>query len=530
MVPEHGVKALIFDVGGVLIRTESQEPRRKLAEGLGITVEELYALVFASEESRRVQLGQAGYDEAWGGLARHLGLDQQSLAAVQREMFSADRLDYELVDFIRRQRGQVKTALLSNAGSALRETLRSEGIEDCFDEVIISAEVGLMKPDPAIFRIALDRLGVAPEEAAFVDDMQENVEAATELGLLGIHFTSRAAVLQQLQAVLHPEGPKNNSADEPAVQPDVRGYLAVDLPALARLINQADRLDDAGFATTEQALAYRLEAPETEPGKNLFVAAVDGSLAGYILVNRRPEPELERIGAVGIVHPEWRRRGIGTALMLRAEQRAREMGSGKPLFLEMVARGRVSGAAELAEACGLSAVRYFFYMHCVELDNLPEPCFPAGIRVRSIDPERDAARFLEADNDAFSDHWGFVATTPEEVEHWLRSTSFRADDAILAVDEQDRIAGFCLLTFPEVEVEMQASNPPLVDDLGVLRAYRRKGIGRALLLAGMRRVHSLGFSKVALAVDADNPNKALRLYESVGFQSVSRSAVFRKAL
>jgi mycothiol synthase len=216
--------------------------------------------------------------------------------------------------------------------------------------------------------------------------------------------------------------------------------------------------------------------------------------------------------------------------MRRAETRAKALRGAKPLFLEMVARERVASAAQLAQKCGLQAVRYFFYMHCRDLANLPQPVYPDGITTRSLNPQSDAASFVAADNDAFSDHWGFVAVTREQVDHWLSSSAFSPDNAILAVDEAGRIAGFCQLLFPEMEGTMLASNPPLVDDLGVVHDFRRRGIGRALLLSGMHRVRALGFDKVALAVDADNPNQALRLYESVGFQVVSRSTAFRKPL
>jgi len=70
----------------------------------------------------------------------------------------------------------------------------------------------------------------------------------------------------------------------------------------------------------------------------------------------------------------------------------------------------------------------------------------------------------------------------------------------------------------------------MIGDLARRPAHRRRGSGRALLLARMRRIHSEGFSAVGLAVDTDNPNKALRLYESVGFTVKSRSTVFRKEL
>ena len=526
---DRNIKAIIVDMGGVLLRTEAQEPRRALAARLGLSIEELYTIVFDSEESRRLQLGEVSYEDAWNVVAERFGLDEEGLAAVQRQMFAADRLDVELVSYLRRARCQVKTALLSNAGSRLRESLRDQGIEDAFDEVIISAEVGMMKPDPEIYRIALERMGVEAHEAVFVDDSPVNVEAASRLGILGIQFTTRESTMQRLDEVLDRT---STAVDKHSAvtRLEIRHYEPPDLPALTKLINAADRVDDAGFATTERVLADRFAKPGVEPTRDLFLAFVGHTLIGYVQADRRPEPEIDRIGAIGIVHPQWRRLGVGTALMARVPQRALEKRAGKPLFLEMVARERVAGAAELARSLGMEAVRYFFYMQCGDLDHLPDPVLPPGIHLRPLDPSHDAARYTCAFNDAFSDHWGFTEMTAEQVEHWLRSPAYHPGDVILALNEGDEIAGFCNLLFPQMEEAMLKSNPPMVDDLGVVHRFRRRGLGRALLITGMLQVRSQGHAAVALAVDADNPNKALRLYESVGFKVVSRTTAFRKPL
>jgi len=311
---------------------------------------------------------------------------------------------------------------------------------------------------------------------------------------------------------------------------NIRSFQPDDLPALVRLINEADRVDDAGNATTLTGLSHRLAEPRIKPAENLYVAEADGRLVGYVLVLPRPEANLLRIGTAGIVHPQWRRQDIGTALMRRAEERARVFRSDKPVFLEMFARERIAGHDELALSLGLRPVRYFFYMQCHNLSSLPAPAFPPGIHMRTLNPLQDADPFLAAYNDGFSDHWGYVPTTREQLEHWFHSPHFCAEDALLAVTEEGQIAGLCIVIFPQMEPEMLKTNPPLIDDLAVPHAYRRQGIGRALLLAGMHRIHGRGFQACALGVDADNPNQALHLYESVGFVVASRSTAYRREL
>jgi epoxide hydrolase-like predicted phosphatase len=203
--PTCPIKALIFDFGGVLLRTMSQEPRDRLAARLGLSREQLLSIVFDSEESQLEQLGRISPDVRWRRLAQDLGLrSQQEVEAFQTEFFAADALDVELIAYLRRMRGPYKTALLSNAWADLATWLRTRfHIDNCFDVIVISAAVHMMKPDPAIYHYTLSQLQVAPQEAVFVDDSRPNVEAAAALGIHAIQFTTPEAVLEQVESLIH---------------------------------------------------------------------------------------------------------------------------------------------------------------------------------------------------------------------------------------------------------------------------------------------------------------------------------------
>jgi epoxide hydrolase-like predicted phosphatase len=202
--PSPSVKALIFDFGGVLVRTESEEPRRQVAERLGLSPEELYAIVFESEASILAELGRMSSRDRWQRVSDLLGLHSaEECIAVMREFFSGDVLDTELVECIRRMRGRYRLALLSNFTDSLPRLIENEfGLGDCFDAIIVSALVGMRKPDPAIYRLTLERLQVAPEEAVFIDDIAENVRAAASLGIQAIQFKSREALCADLSTLL----------------------------------------------------------------------------------------------------------------------------------------------------------------------------------------------------------------------------------------------------------------------------------------------------------------------------------------
>jgi epoxide hydrolase-like predicted phosphatase len=161
-------------------------------------------LVFSGDSGDRAQLGEITVDEHWENIRRILGLDAARIGEFQRQFWGGDRLDGELVDYIRRLRGRYKTGLLSNAFSDLRQvTTTMLNISDAFDEMVISAEIHLMKPDPRIYQYALRRLGVAPPEAVFIDDMLQNVEGARSQGIYAIHFRQRAQAWVDLERLLN---------------------------------------------------------------------------------------------------------------------------------------------------------------------------------------------------------------------------------------------------------------------------------------------------------------------------------------
>jgi epoxide hydrolase-like predicted phosphatase len=194
------VKAIIFDVGGVLIRTHSWAGREKWAARLGMDAREFEDFVFSGESGRQAQLGQISSAEHWAWLADHFDLDQTGIAELRRDFFSGDRLDESLVAYIKRLRqAGYRTGLLSNAGSEARHLLSGDyPIIDHFDGVIISAEVGVMKPAPKIYQLAAQSVGVEPEAALFVDDVPANVEGARAVGMQAIHFTDPKLARQQL--------------------------------------------------------------------------------------------------------------------------------------------------------------------------------------------------------------------------------------------------------------------------------------------------------------------------------------------
>ena len=198
------IKAIIFDLGGVLLRTADFSPRDRLAARLGMNRYELEELIFGGESGDRAQRGEITVQEHWEHLQRQLNYSPQQFKALLDEFFAQDRLDDDLMDYVRRLHKTYQTVLLSNAWDDLRKVIAEKWhFEDAFDNIIISAEVKLVKPDEHIYRLALDRLGVDPEQAIFVDDMQRNVDGAKAVGLHGIRFFTPQQMCFDLEQLLN---------------------------------------------------------------------------------------------------------------------------------------------------------------------------------------------------------------------------------------------------------------------------------------------------------------------------------------
>jgi len=185
------IKVVFWDLGGVLVRTEDRSKRERWEHRLGMEPRQLDRLIFGGDAGRKASVGEYSVDEVWEWVRQELDLSQEEGQQLARDFWQGDDLDSELVAYIRGLRVKFQTGLISNAWLELRGMLENHwNIDDAFDDLVISAEVGLAKPDPAIYRLALERLNVEADRAVFVDDFIQNIAAAAEIGMHAVHFTN----------------------------------------------------------------------------------------------------------------------------------------------------------------------------------------------------------------------------------------------------------------------------------------------------------------------------------------------------
>ncbi len=196
------IKAVIFDVGGVLIRTEDYTSRQKWEQKLGLAPGESEQIVFNSKMGQKAQRGEISNEALWSWIGTRLDLRNEQLAAFRAGFWAGDVLNTQLVAYIRSLRPAYQTAIISNATDGLRASLTEEfQIADAFDLIVGSAEEKIMKPDPQIYQITLDRLGRQPQESVFIDDFAHNIAAARSLDMFVIHYRPGVNAPNELAAL-----------------------------------------------------------------------------------------------------------------------------------------------------------------------------------------------------------------------------------------------------------------------------------------------------------------------------------------
>jgi FMN phosphatase YigB (HAD superfamily) len=189
------ITALVCDVGGVLLDMSGPERRSPWAQRLGITVDALCEQVWDAIGFRNGSQRPEVIDR----IAQRTGLTGIDATALLDDFASHWIRNEELVGVLQSLRGRYRMAVLGNIPSSGRFAFEDVlHLNDIFDLMVLSGEEGIAKPDPAIYHLVCDRLDTPPEECAFVDDMQENVDAATQVGMTAHRHVSTADTIEWL--------------------------------------------------------------------------------------------------------------------------------------------------------------------------------------------------------------------------------------------------------------------------------------------------------------------------------------------
>lgn len=296
-----------------------------------------------------------------------------------------------------------------------------------------------------------------------------------------------------------------------------------DLPGMLRVYSAAHEADGIDEVTTlEQLRLNYANLVNCDPGRDILMAEVDGELVAYARVFWQDLVEGGRsYEAFGFVHPAWRRRGIGGAMLRHNEALLREIAAGhpgvEPKWFASEGVEADAGNTALLRAAGYAPVRYFYDMVAPDLAPIVEPPMPDGVELRPV--SRDQYRAIwEAEAEAFRDHWGEAEWTEEEWRKFEADPDM-ADPRFWCVGwDGDEIAGVIVTTVPVEENERHGRQRVYVAGVSVRRPWRRRGLARALLARSLVAAREAGFSSASLGVDSDSPTGATDLYRSLGFE------------
>jgi len=315
----------------------------------------------------------------------------------------------------------------------------------------------------------------------------------------------------------------------------LRSYQHEDLHGIVELLNQAERAAIGRDFTSLEEFAADMQSvgfnPETDTA---VILSADGKHAGYAEVAAGRKP-IVRLRAYGSVHPDFRNQGLGRRLVEWTEERSRQYIHHAPQGARVVLHHFVYNVQEdaiaLLNQLGYQHIRSFYRM-LVDLDDRIQPPFiPDGIRLRPIqnDPEEIRAA-LWIDYQAFMNHWGSVGETFED--YYARTLNrlttrpqYDLSACRLAVAGEEPVG----LAISSLWTQEDADKG-WVDAIGVLKSWRGRGIGQALLMDEFVELKKRGKKRAGLSVDAENQTGALELYFRAGMRIDLEVRVYEKEL
>ena len=188
-------RALILDYGDVLVLGLNSPPRQRWLRRIKRENDEFQAWLWHTPEALAALRGELSPEQFWVRIGAKVGLSAKESLTMSRDYWAGDRLNEAAITLARRARErELRVGLLSNAYSDLGPELALHGLESLFDDVVVSALVGLIKPEPAIYALACSRLGVVPQESLLIDDSRANVEAASRMGLHALQYVDESTI------------------------------------------------------------------------------------------------------------------------------------------------------------------------------------------------------------------------------------------------------------------------------------------------------------------------------------------------
>ena len=307
-----------------------------------------------------------------------------------------------------------------------------------------------------------------------------------------------------------------------------------DHAAIAAVLTASDAADNMKRNVSAEVIANAYQhMSNCDPFKDIIVAEVNGKVVGYARGWWDNDPDFGQIyHHNGFLLPEWRRKGIGRAMLLWMEDhfsQSADSDPGSDRYFQVNVTQFQGGTAAMLEGAGYQPRRYFYEMVRPSLDDILEHPLPDGLEIRPVAPSHYPAIWKSIDETS-KDEWGYKEPTDADYQEWLSSPHFQPQLWQVAWDNAtNKIVGHVLTFIDENENEQFNRKRGYTEGIGVDSAWRRRSVARALISRSLQAQKAAGMSESALVADSDSTSNVIRLYESCGFQITKRDTIYRKA-
>lgn len=303
----------------------------------------------------------------------------------------------------------------------------------------------------------------------------------------------------------------------------IRTYQDGDFDAVLSLRNDCFAVDEPGRIISERELRQQFTAPGIDPANDLFVAHNGNAIVGQSST-RKEVGEVFACAWISLdLHPDHHDVALGHRLLDRVETRGRELleSEAQPASFLSPTLETVTYKRTLLEKRDYLPTRYFWKMLLPKDVPTPPPPVNVEVTVRTLNKSSDDIALLtKLLNTSFEGHWQMPNITQEQMHHYLNS--YKAS-LYLVAEMDEKLIGNCINVIRD-------DGSAWVEALGVAKSCRGRGIGRTLLLAGVRALRRAGVGDIFLSVDSENRSGATRLYDEVGFKRRSTTIAYQKHL
>lgn len=311
-----------------------------------------------------------------------------------------------------------------------------------------------------------------------------------------------------------------------------RSYAGkTDLDAIASLLNACNSAVDFDEWPSVPELLMQFDDPSVDNTRDIRLWETDTgeliAVAGLMM----PSEDFNRILWFQ-TQPSSNYCAIETQVVNWGEERMREFAKERDVStIKILAPTHSNNRDRITflESCGFQVERYFLSLERSLLEPIAKPQLPEGFTLQPITSQIDPQAWVEMFNETFSDHWNHFQMTVDGYQHKFNDPDYLPHLSAIAIAPDGTFAAFCDCSSLGGDGQ-QKTQKAWITALGTRQGFRKRGLGRAILLAVMQNLKAEGMDSVMLYVDADNLTGATRLYDAVGFHQVNTQIAYIKQL